>query len=145
VKLTTLLHEDMPGLNTNIIVHKIPLEEGCKAVKHKLRRAHLDTWIKVKAKLEKQWNDGFLEVVKYPQWVSNIVVVPKKEGKIKVCVDFQNLNKASLKDDFPLPHIDILVGNATRSSTYFFMDGFSGYNQIKMAPEDKAKMTFVIL
>jgi len=65
-KLIALLHEyadvfawsyeDIPGLNTNIVVHKIPLEEGCKPVKQKLRRAHPDTWIKVKAKLEKQWN-----------------------------------------------------------------------------------------
>jgi len=59
-------YEDMPGLNTNIVVHKIPLEEGCKPVKQKLRRAHPDTWIKVKVELEKQWNAGFLEVVKYP-------------------------------------------------------------------------------
>jgi hypothetical protein len=58
-------------------------------------------------------------------------------------VDFQNLNKASPKDDFPPPHIDVLVDNAAHSSTYSFMDGFSGYNQIKMAPEDKAKTTFV--
>ncbi|XP_073261648.1 uncharacterized protein [Populus alba] len=136
-------YEDMPGLDRNIVVHKIPLEEGCKPVKQKLRRAHLDVWIKVKTELEKQWNAGFLEVVKYPQWVSNIVVVPKKEGKIRVCVDFRNLNKASPKDDFPLPHIDVLVDNVARSSTYSFMDGFSGYNQIKMALEDKAKTTFV--
>ena len=53
------------------------------------------------------------------------------------------MNKASPKDDFPLPHIDILVDNAARSSTYSFMDGFSGYNQIKMAIEDRAKTTFV--
>ncbi|XP_052305620.1 uncharacterized protein LOC127904792 [Populus trichocarpa] len=136
-------YEDMPGLDTNIVVHKIPLEEGCKPVKQKLRRAHPDVWIKVKVELEKQWDAGFLEVVRYPQWVSNIVVVPKKEGKIRVCVDFRNLNKASPKDDFPLPHIDVLVDNAARSSTYSFMDGFSGYNQIKMAPEDKTKTTFV--
>ena len=132
-------YEDMPGLDRNIVVHKIPLEEGCKPVKQKLRRAHPDVWIKVKTELEKQWNAGFLEVVKYPQWVSNIVVVPKKEGKIRVCVDFRNLNKASPKDDFPLPHIDVLVDNAARSSIYSFMDGFSGYNQIKMALEDKEK------
>ena len=117
-------YEDMPGLDTNIVVHKIPLEEGCKPVKQKLRRAHPDVWIKVKAELEKQWDASFLEVVRYPQWVSNIVVVPKKEGKIRVCVDFQNLNKASPNDDFPLPHIDVLVDNAARSSTYSFMDGF---------------------
>ncbi|XP_073262690.1 uncharacterized protein [Populus alba] len=152
-ELSALLHEysdvfnwsykDMPGLNTNIVVHKIPLEEGCKPDKQKLRRAHPETWIKVKAELEKQWNAGFLEVVTYPQWVSNIVVVPKKEGKIRVCVDFRDLNKASPKDDFPLPHINILVDNAARSSTYSFMDGFSGYNQIKMSIEDRAKTTFV--
>jgi hypothetical protein len=75
VELIAILHDytnvfawsykDMPGLNTNIVVHKIPLEEGCKPVKQKLRRAHPDTWIKVKAELEKQWNAGFLEVVKY--------------------------------------------------------------------------------
>jgi len=133
-ELTALLHEytdvfawsyeDMPGLNTNIMVHKIPSEEGCKLVKQKLRRAHPDTWIKVKAELEKQWNVGFLEVVKYPQWVSNIVVVPKKEENIRVCTDFRNLNKASPKDDFPLPHIDILVDNVARSSTYSFIEGF---------------------
>ena len=62
-ELSALLHEysdvfawsykDMPGLNTNIVVHKIPLEEGCKPVKQKLRRAHPETWIKVKAELEK--------------------------------------------------------------------------------------------
>jgi hypothetical protein len=69
--------------------------------------------------------------------------MPKKEGKIRVCVDFWNLTRASLKDDFPLPHIDVLVDNVARSSTYSFMDGFSGYNQIKMVPKDKAKTTFV--
>jgi hypothetical protein len=136
-------YEDMLGLDRNIIVHKIPLEEGCKPVKQKLRRAHPDIWIKVKAELEKQWNAGFLEIVKYPQWVSNIVVVLKKEGKIRVCVGFRNLNKASLKNDFPLPHIEVLVDNVARSSIYSFMDGFSRYNQIKIALEDKAKTTFV--
>jgi hypothetical protein len=75
--------------------------------------------------------------------VSNIVVVPKKEGKIRVCVDFRDLNRASPKDNFPLPHIDMLVDNAAHNSTYFFMDGFSGYNQIKMAQKDKEKTTFL--
>jgi len=119
------------------------LVEGCKPFKQKLRRTHPEVLIKVKAEIEKQLNADFLEVVKYPQWVSNIVVVPKKEGKIRVCVDFKHLNRASPKDNFPLPHIDMLVDNAARSSTYSFMDGFSGYNQIKMAQEDKEKTTFV--
>jgi hypothetical protein len=57
----------------------------------------------------------------------------KDKKKIWVCVDFKDLNRASLKNDFLLPHIDMLVNNATKISTYFFMDGFLGYNHIKMA------------
>ena len=56
-----------------------------------------------------------------------------------------DLNRASPKDDFPLPHIDTLVDNTVTSSLYSFMDGFSGYNQIKMALEDMEKTTFITL
>jgi len=54
----------------------------------------------------------FFKVVKYPQWVSNKVVVPKKSDKIKVYVDYMDLNKASSKDNFILPHIDVIIHNA---------------------------------
>jgi len=60
-------------------------------------------------------------------------------------VDYRDLNRASPKDDFPLPHIDTLVDNTATSSLYSFMDGFSGYNQIKMAHEDMEKTTFITL
>jgi hypothetical protein len=69
--------------------------------------------------------------------VTNIVVVPKKYSRIKVCVDYKDLNKAIPKGDFSMPHIDVLVDNAIKNATYSFMDEFSGYNQIKMAREDK--------
>ena len=82
-------------------------------------------------------------VTEYPQWVVNVVPVPKKDGKIRVCVDFRDLNKASPKDDFPLPHIDILVDNTVGHALLSFMDGFSGYNQILMVPEDREKTTFI--
>ena len=136
-------YADIPGLDSDIVVHKLPLMEGCKPVKQKLRRTRPDILIKVKEEITKQWDAGFLEVVDYSQWVSNIIVVPKKDDKIRVCVDFHDLNKVSPKDDFPLPHIDVLVDNDAKSSTYSFMDGFSGYNQIKMAEQDKKKTTFV--
>ena len=60
-----------------------------------------------------------------------------------MCVDYRDLNKASPKDDFPLPHIDMLVHNTAKFKVFSFMDGFSGYNQIKMAPEDMEKTTFI--
>ncbi|RVW22323.1 Transposon Tf2-12 polyprotein [Vitis vinifera] len=62
----------------------------------------------VKEEIQKQLSVGFLSVVEYPEWLANVVPVPKKDGKVRVCVDFRDLNKASPKDDFPLPHIDML-------------------------------------
>ena len=72
-----------------------------------------------------------------------MVPVPKKGEKVRMCVDYQDLNRASPKDDFSLPHIDILVDNTTKFSLFSFMNGFSGYNQIKMTPEDIEKITFI--
>ena len=66
---------------------------------------------KIKAEVMKQFNAGFLAVTSYPQWVANVVPVPKKDGKVRMCVDYRDLNRASPKDDFPLPHIDVLVDN----------------------------------
>ncbi|RVX00887.1 Transposon Ty3-I Gag-Pol polyprotein [Vitis vinifera] len=82
-------------------------------------------------------------LVKYPEWLANVVPVPKKDGKVRVCVDFRDLNKASPNDDFPLPHIDMLVDSTTSHSMLSFMDGFSGYSQILMAPEDMEKTSFI--
>ncbi|WKA03681.1 hypothetical protein VitviT2T_021780 [Vitis vinifera] len=67
-----------------------------------------------------------------------------QDGKVRVGVDFKDLNKASPKDDFPLPHIDLLVDSTAGHSMLSFMDGFSGYNQILRAPKDMEKTTFII-
>ena len=82
-------------------------------------------------------------MVNYPEWLANVVLVPKKDGKVRMCVNFRDLNKARPKDDFPLPHIDILVDNTAGYALLLFMDGFSGYNQIKMALEDMEKTSFI--
>ena len=74
--------------------------------------------------------------------IANVVPVPKKDGKVRMCVDFRDLNKACPKDDFPLPHIDVLVDNIVGNALMSFMDGSSRYNQIKMAPKDMTKTTF---
>ena len=72
-----------------------------------------------------------------------MVPVLKKNDKTRVCADFRDLNKASPKDDFPLPHGDVLVDNTADHALISFMDGYAGYNQIKMAREDKSKTAFV--
>ena len=62
-----------------------------------------------------------------------------------MCVDYQDLNKTSPNDNFHLPHIDTLVDNMAKHSLFSFMDGFSGYNQIRMAPKDMEKTTFLTM
>ena len=69
------------------------------------------------------------------------MLVLKKDGKVRMCVDFKDLNKACPKGDFPFPHIDVLVDNMVGSALMSFMDGFSGYNQMKMVPKDMTKTT----
>ena len=85
---------------------------------------------------------GFIKPIQHPRWLSNIVPVKKKNSQIRCCVDFRNLNKACPKDEFPLPNIDLLIDSAAGSSMFSFMDGFSGYNQIKIAPKDAEKTAF---
>ena len=82
-------------------------------------------------------------MVKYLEWLANIVPVPTKDGKVHMCVDYRDLNKACPKDDFPLPHIDVLVDSATLAAMYPVVHGFSGYNQILMSEEDKHKTAFI--
>ena len=101
--------------------------------------------LKIKEKVRKQLDAGFLEVSKYLEWVANIVPVPKKDGKVRECMDYRDLNRVSPKDNFLLPHIDILVDNTVKHALFSFMDGFFGYNQIKMAPENMEKTIFVTM
>ena len=76
------------------------------------------------------------------KWIANVVPMPKEDGKVRMCLDFRGLNKACPKDDFPLPYIDVLVDNTADSALMSFMDSFSGYNQIKIAPKNMTKTTF---
>ncbi|KAA3455454.1 gag/pol polyprotein [Gossypium australe] len=111
-------YQDMSGLSTDIFVHRLPIKEDCKLVQQRLRRMRPDTVLKTKEEVKKQFDAGFLQVVKYSEWVANIVPVPKKDGKWT---------------------------NAAGYSLLSFMDGFSGYNQIKIHPEDMEKITFVTM
>jgi len=132
-------------LSLEIEQHRLPLNPEYSSVKQKLRRMKLEMSLKIKEKVKKQFDAGFLVIARYPEWVANVVPVPKKDGKVRMCIDYQDPNRVSPKDNFPLPHIDVLVDNTTRFALFFFMDGFSRYNQIKIAPKDMEKMTFITL
>jgi hypothetical protein len=89
--------------------------------------------------VEKLFNVGFIYPIPLTTWVSNLIPVDKKQVTIHVCMDFRDLNKYCPKDNFPTPFIDECV----RSKAFSFMDGFSGYNQIQIKPEDQHKMKFI--
>jgi hypothetical protein len=96
----------------------------------------------LKEELKKLLNAGFIYPISDSEWVSPLVIVCKKNGKWRVCVDYRALNKATQKDHFPLPFIDQVLDSLSGKKFFSFLDGFSGYNQIKIAPQDQDKTTF---
>ena len=79
----------------------------------------------------------------YPEWLANVDLVKKANGKWRMSVDFTDLNKACPKDSFPLLRINQLVDSIAEHKLLMFMDAFWGYNQIKMVEEDQEKTTFI--
>ena len=86
---------------------------------------------------------GAIKETFFPELLANTVVVRKKNGKWRVCVDFMNLNRACPKDSFPMPKIDQLVDATYGHSRMSFLDAFQGCHQIALATEDQEKMTFI--
>ena len=85
----------------------------------------------------------FIQEVYYPDWLANVVMVKKANGKWRMCVDFTDLNKACPKDSYPLPCINQLVDSTAGHKLLSFMDAFSGYNKITMDEADQEKMSFI--
>ncbi|XP_031098665.1 uncharacterized protein LOC116002606 [Ipomoea triloba] len=131
------------------------LEEGVRAAIDELKEVDLGTpenprpiFIstllfnedeKIYVELLKEYIDVFTWTYKE---MPGIVPVRKKNGQIRVCVDFRDLNVACPQDDFPLPITELLIDAVTRHEIMSFMDGSSGYNQIRMAPEDEELTAF---
>jgi hypothetical protein len=135
-------YDEMPGLDLRVAVHQLAVKHGARPVKQTQRRFHPELISQIEVEVNKLIQAGFIREVKYLTWISNIVIVKKKNGQIRVCVDFRDLKNACPKDDFPLPVTEIMVDATTDHGRLTFMDGSSGYNQIRMAPADKEKTTF---
>lgn len=132
----------MHGLDLDLVLHHFPLQPGAKPVKQKLRNMHPQIALLVKDELKKLLDVDFIRSIDYEKWISNLVLVTKPTGGIHICTNFCDINKACPKDDFPLPNIDMIVDLTVGYEMLSLMDGFSGYNQIKITPEDQYKTTF---
>ena len=125
-------HEDMLGIDPEVACHRLAIKNGARAVRQKRRCFNQEMSEAINDKVEKLLRVGFIRKVNYPEWISNVVLVKNANGKLRMCVDFTDLNKACLKDSFPLPKIDQLVDSTAGHGLLSFMDAFSGYNQISM-------------
>jgi ribonuclease HI len=136
-------HEDMPGISPEEIVHVLNVDPDVKPVKQKRRKFAPERVEAITVEVKKLLRAQFIEEVYYPDWLANVVLVKKSNGKWRMCVDFTDLNKACPKDSFPLPRIDALVDSTSGYELLSFMDAFSDYNQILMHPEDREKTAFI--
>ncbi|XP_031127546.1 uncharacterized protein LOC116029639 [Ipomoea triloba] len=135
-------YKEMPGLDPKVAVHRLAVKKTCRPVKQAQRRFRPELIPSIEGEVNKLIEVGFIREVKYPTWISSIVPVRKKNGQIRVCVDFRDLNVACPKDDFPLPITELMIDAVTGHEIMSFMDGSSGYNQIRMAPEDEELTAF---
>src|SRR4051812_47632347 len=135
-------YEDMPGLDPQVATHQLNINPEKKPFKLPQRRFRPVIMEAIEAEVKKLINSGFIREEQHPDWVANIVPVAKKTGKIRICIDFRNLNDACPKDEFPLPITDVMIDNTWGFERMSFMDGFSGYNQITMFPADEKHPSF---
>ncbi|KAK1613770.1 hypothetical protein QYE76_019287 [Lolium multiflorum] len=135
-------YTEMPGLDRSIIEHRLPLKKGFRPFQQRARQMKAEILEEVKKEIEKMLAAGFIRPCRYAEWISSIVPVEKKDGRWRVAIDFRDLNRATPKDEYPMPVAETLINAAAGHKVLSFMDGNAGYNQIFMAPEDIHKTAF---
>lgn len=132
----------MIGIPPEITADRLSVGLRFKRVKQKRRPRSEVKHAFIKEEVTKILKIGSIREVKYPEWLDNVVIVPKKGEKLRINVDYKDLNKAYPKDSFPLPNNDHLIDSMAGHEILDFLDAYSGYNQIQMNSEDQEKTLF---
>jgi hypothetical protein len=136
-------YQEMPGLSHDLVEHRLPIKVGFRPFKQHARRYNPLVYDRIKEEIDQLLKANFIRPCRYAKWISNIVPVEKKRSsKIRVCIDFRNLNRATPKDEYAMPIVDMLINDALGYKVISFLDGNTGYNQIFMAEEDMYKTAF---
>jgi len=133
---------EMPGLDRKLVEHRLLIKPGYRPFKQAPRRIKPEVMADVKAEVTRLYEAKFIRQCRYAEWISSVVPLYKKNGKVRVCIDFRDFNKATPMDSYPMPVADTLVDAATGHKVISFMDGNAGYNQIFMVEEDIHKTAF---
>jgi hypothetical protein len=135
-------YDELTTYETTIMEHKIPLKPSIKPFKQKLRQINPILLPVIEKEVKKNLDAKIIVPLRYSEWVVNLVPVRKKNGDIRLCVDFRNLDRSSLKDNYPLPEMDHVLEKVVGANRMSMLDGFSGYNQIAVHQDDKEKTAF---
>jgi hypothetical protein len=135
-------YTEMPGLDRSIVEHRLPHKSEFRPFQQRARQMKAEVLVEVKKEVAKMLEEVFIRPCRYAEWISSVVPVQKKDGRWRVCVDFRDLNRATPKDECPMPVAEMLINMAAGHKILSFMDGNAGYNQIFMAPEDIHKTAF---
>ena len=104
----------MPGLSRDLIEHRLPIKAGFKPYKQPARRFNPSIYDRIKEEINRILDADFIRSYRYADWISNIVPIEKKDsGKIRVCIDFRDLNKATPKNEYPMPIADMLINEVS--------------------------------
>ena len=136
-------HEDILGIDPSVITHRLNVYPSSKPVRQKKRVFTPEQDNTIKEEVQKLTTTEFIRKVYYSDWLANVVMVKKANGKWRMCVDFTDLNKTCPKDSYPLPRIDQLVDSTVGHQLLSFMDAFSGYNQIRMDEANQEKTSSI--
>jgi hypothetical protein len=123
--------------------HALKIRPGSKPVKQRLRRLDEEKCRAIGKDIARLLAVGFIKEVYRPEWLANLVLVRKKSGKWRMCVDYMSLNKVCPKDPFPLPRIDQVVDSNSGCETLCFLDAYFGYHQIMMKESNQLKTSFI--
>jgi hypothetical protein len=135
----------MPGVLREPAEHSLDVSKTAKPVKQKLRRFAKDRKEVIRVEVLMLLAAGFIRECKNPIWLANPVLVPKKTGQWRMCIDYTNLNRHYPKDPFPLSRIDRVVDSTVGSTLLCFLDCYSGYHQIALKVSDQDRTVFITL
>jgi hypothetical protein len=133
----------MLGILRKVTEHALRIKPGSKPVQQRLRRFNEEKRRVIGEEIAKLLVAGFIKEVYHPEWLANLVLVKRKSGKWRMCVDYTSLNKVCPKDLFPLPHIDQVVDSTSGCETLCFLDVYFGFDQIMMKQSDQLTTSFI--
>ncbi|KAL0435294.1 UNVERIFIED_CONTAM: Transposon Ty3-G Gag-Pol polyprotein [Sesamum radiatum] len=135
--------QDLEGIDPQVITHHLNIDPSYRPIKQNKRYFGPEKDKIIQAEVNKLMVAGHIQEIQFPEWLSNVVLVPKPRGKWRMCINFRYLNKACPKDFYPLPRIDQLVDSTSDCELLSMMDASQRYHQIMLAPKDRKKVSFI--